>query len=75
MQPVRLALIAGMLVFVLLGAFSLWRGLLKFRRAKELEAEPRFRKVAFVIRYTGWSLLLCAVGCAGAVIVMVLRLL
>jgi hypothetical protein len=73
MLPETALCIAGILVFALLGAFCLWRGLLKFRKARELEVEPRFRKIAHFIRYVGWLMLLLAVGCAGAVVVILIR--
>ena len=73
MLPETALSVAAILVFTLLGLFCLWRGLVKFRKAKELEVEPRFRKIAFMIRYIGWFLLLCSVGCAGAVVVILIR--
>jgi hypothetical protein len=73
MLPETALCIAGILVFSLLGVFCFWRGLLKLRKAKELEVEPRFRKIAHFIRYVGWLMLLLAVGCAGAVVVILVR--
>lgn len=73
MLPETALCLAGILVFALLGAFCLWRGLLKLRKAKELEVEPRFRKIAFLIRYVGWFMLLLAVGCAGVVVIILVR--
>jgi hypothetical protein len=75
MLPETSLCIAAIVVFALLGVFCLWRGLLKFRKAKELEVEPRFRKIAHFIRYVGWFMLLLAAGCAGAVVVILTRFL
>jgi len=75
MSPETSLALAGILVFVPLGAFCFWRGRLKLRKAREFEVEPRFRKIAHFIRYVGWFMLLCAAGCAGAVVLIAIRFL